>query len=127
MATLSLSKTWINLATTGSVDFVAAWRDAEESDVKQATGAVRQFAGGRQRGITQVGTASGWTFVLRMVPTVDTDKLALWLGQTVLVRDNRGRRMWGIMLACPRRPLKEQLDLYDVEVTVSGVDVDENV
>lgn len=127
MATLTLTKTFINLVPVGEENWVAGWRDAAENDVRSATGGVRQYAGGRQRGVSQVGTASGWTFTLRGMFGTDTDKLAAWLTQTVLVRDNRGRRMYGILLSVPRTPWKEQLDLYDVEISVLGVDVVEDV
>jgi hypothetical protein len=127
MATLLLSKTFINLVPVGEENVVSGWRDASESDGRASVGAIRQYAGGRQRGVTQVGVASSWSFTLRGILGTDTDKLAAWLGQTVLVRDNRGRRMYGVLFAVPRTPWKEQLDLYDVEVSLNGVDVVEDV
>jgi hypothetical protein len=127
VATLILTKLWVNLMATGEVDYVAAWHDPDDTDTRAVTGRVAQYAGGRQRGITQAGVTMTWPFTLRQVTATDTDKLSSWMGQTVLVRDNRGRRTWGVVLACPRRPWKEQLDLYDVELSLQGVDVVEDV
>ena len=129
MVTLILNKTWIHLASSGETEFVSGLRDPAESDTRSVTGRVSQYLGGRQRGITQQGVASVWPFTMRGVLGSDTDKLASWMSQgaAVLVRDNRGRRMYGILLAVPRTPWKEQLDLYDVEVAVNGVDVVEDV
>ena len=127
MATLTLTKMWVNLMATGEVDYVAAWHYPDDTDTRSVQGRRAQYAGGRMRGISQVGTATDWTFTLEAVTAADTDKLAAWLGQTVLVRDNRGRRTWGFVLAAPRKPWKEQLDLYTVELSLLGVDVVEDV
>lgn len=125
MATLTIDRIWINLAVSGADDYVKGLRDASESDSRSSVGRIVQYTGGRQRGITQKGVATGWSFTLRGVTAADTDKLASWIGQTVLVRDNRGRKVWGFYLAVPRVPWKEQLDLYDVSLSVLGVDYEE--
>lgn len=127
MAILLLTRMWVNLAATGEVDYVTAVHDPDDTDTRSVQGRIAQYAGGRQRGISQVGTATTWAFNLRMVTFADTEKLASWMSQTVLVRDNRGRKVWGIIRSVPRRPWKEQLDLYDVELTLEGVDVVEDV
>ena len=125
MATLTLTKTFINLMTTGAS--VAAYRNASDDDTQAMTGRVSTYAGGRQRAITQAGVQSQWKVPLRQVTAADVETLRSWMGQTVLVRDNRGRKAWGIILEVPRAPWKEQLDTYDVDLTLLGVDVDETV
>jgi hypothetical protein len=125
MATLLLNKTWVNLFTTG--DSVTAWRSGDDVDTQTAAGEVRTYAGGRQRAITAEGVQVGWTFTLVGVTTAGTDLLRSWLGQTIVVRDNRGRRIFGVLFECPRRPWKEQLDMYDVDMSVRGVDATEEV
>ncbi len=125
MATLLLNKTWVNLYTTG--ESVTAWRSGDDSDVQTAAGEVRTYAGGRQRAITAEGLQVSWTFTLIGMTVTATNTLREWLGQTVVVRDNRGRRVFGVLFECPRRPWKEQLDTYDVEVTIRGVDAAEEV
>lgn len=126
MATLTLDKTWVSLFTTG--DSVAGWRTADDDGDEYGVQArVATYAGGRQRGITTEGVSGTWSVSLRGISTADTEKLRTWLGQTVLVRDNRGRKMWGLLATLPRRTWKEQLDLYDVTVTIQLVTVVEAV
>lgn len=125
MAILYLDKTWVTNLVTG--DFVAAVRDAADSDEASVSARVQTLAGGRQRAITTEGVAGQWSVTLRSVSTADTEKLKAWLGQTLLVRDNRGRKMYGMMSRVPRSTWKEQLDLYDVEVSLQLVTVNESV
>jgi hypothetical protein len=125
MATLLLSKTWINLFTTGAS--VTAWRSGGDGDAQASAGEVHTYAGGRQRAITAEGAQATWSFTLVGMTVAATDTLRSWMGQTVVVRDNRGRRLFGVLFECPRTPWKEQLDTYDVEVTIRGVDATEEV
>lgn len=125
MGTLLLSATWINLFSTGAA--VKGYRDGDDGDDATMQGRVVGYAGGRQRGVTTEGVAGEWSFVLRGVTVTDTDTLRSWLGQTVQVRDNRGRKMHGILLSVPRTPWKEQLDLYDVTIGLLLVTIVEAV
>jgi hypothetical protein len=125
VATLTLNAIWINLATTGAS--VSGYRNDGDADTAEMTGRVATYAGGRQRGVTSEGVAQTWPFTLRGVTTANTLTLRSWLGQTVLVRDNRGRKMWGVLMSAPRTPWKEQLDQYDVEVALRLVSVVEGV
>jgi hypothetical protein len=125
MATLTLNKCWINLLSTGAA--VTAQRSGDDPDVETVSGEVRTYAGGRQRAITAEGVQVVWTFLLRGMSVADTIILRSWLGQPVAVRDNRGRRVVGVMFECPRTPWKGQLDVYDVELTIRGVDAAEEV
>lgn len=124
MVMLTLTKTWINKFTTGAA--VTGYRSGDDTDMQEMTGRIAAYAGGRQRAVTSEGVAGAWSFMLRQVSVTDTEILRTWLGQTVLVRDNRGRRMYGVLLAAPRTPWKEALDTYDVEVTVRQVTVAED-
>ncbi len=125
MATLYLDKTWVTNHVTGAT--VAAVRDTDDGDEYSVAARVQTYAGGRQRGITTQGVAGTWSVRLRGVAVADTEKLRTWLGQTVLIRDNRGRKMYGLLSSVPRSTWKEQLDLYDVVVAIQLVTVDEAV
>lgn len=127
MATLVLTKRWVNLYPTGEVLVSAQTADDGGPDVRSANARTAVYAGGRQRTISTKGVSGSWTFTLVGVTTADTERLIEHLAQTVLVRDNRGRKMYGSLFSVPRTPWKDQLDLYDVEVTVNLVDVDEAV
>lgn len=125
MTTLLLTKTWINQMTTGEA--VSAQADADDEDVQEMQGRIATYSGGRQRAVTQEGVAGVWRRTLRQVSYADTEKLRTWMGQTVLVRDHRGRKLWGVVLSVPRSAWKEQVDTYDVTLSVQLVTFDEAV
>lgn len=93
MATLSLGKTFVNLVSTGEA--VIAYTGKGRTRAYSTDGDVQRFAGGRFRSISSEGVAGEQTFMLRDVSEDDLATLQSWEGQTVLVRDNRGRRMFG--------------------------------
>jgi hypothetical protein len=125
IATLVLTKTFVNLLTTD--ESVSGYRTADDPDTADMQGRVATYAGGRQRGVISEGVAGGWSFTLRGLTVAQTETLRLWLGQTVYVRDNRGRKQFGVLLSVPRAPWKEQLDLYDVEIALRSVTVVEAI
>jgi hypothetical protein len=123
MATLTLTKLWVNRMTTGEA--VSAQHLPGADDTAIMSGRVATYSGGRQRAVSQEGIAGTWSVVMVQVSYADTEKLRSWMGETVLVRDGRGRKLWGVVLEVPRSPWKEQLDTYDVTMTVQLVTVDE--
>lgn len=125
MATLLLTKTWLNLYSTGAA--VSGFRDGDDADTAGIDGGVRTYAGGRQRSYTTQGVTGTWSFRLRQVSYANTEVLRSWLGMTVQVRDNRGRCLYGVLLDVPRVPWKEQLDTYDVEISLRLVTADPGV
>lgn len=125
MATLLLTQLWINLVVTG--DGFGSYHSAGDPDVAEMSGRSTMNSGGRQRTIVQEGVMGTWAVTLRQVSVANTELLRTWLGQTVLIRDHRGRRMYGTLLSVPRTPLKDLLDNYDVDLVLQLVTVDENV
>lgn len=93
MVAIVLDRTFVNLVATGAV--VQAYTGRGRSRAYKTDGAVAAFAGGRYRSIALEGVAGQQTFMLRDVSTADIETLKSWIGETVLVRDNRGRRMFG--------------------------------
>jgi hypothetical protein len=58
-------------------------------------GAVRMMAGGRRRSVSRPGT---WTEVdvsLEWITTAERETVESWLEELVLLRDPRGRNVWG--------------------------------
>jgi hypothetical protein len=125
MATLNLTKCWINLATTG--ESVTAQRIDNGEDTRAVAGRVATYSGGRQRAVTQEGVMGTWPVTLTQVSAADTATLRSWMGQTILVRDSRGRKEYGVVLEVPRSAWKDQLDTYDVALTLQLVSYDESV
>lgn len=94
MATLSLTKTYVNLVSTGAA--VSGQSGRGRGEEYAADGEVTTFAGGRRRSITAVGVATKYTFRLLFLPRASVDLLQAWQGQLVQVRDHKGRRFFGV-------------------------------
>lgn len=125
MATLTLSRTWVNLLSTG--EGVSAYRATDDPDTVEVRGQVVTYAGGRMRAVTSEGSPGSWSLPLVMVPYATTEKLRGWMGQAVQVRDNRGRKQFGVILSVPRSPWRESLDTYNVPLTLLAISVVEGV
>jgi len=125
MATVTLTKSWVTLVSTAtSLSFYTGRGKAVDSALK---GEVRQLAGGRFRSVAQLGTKRTQTFQLRDLALTDLALLETWLGQTVLVRDTRGRRIFGVFLDLPYIDRPDVSTYFDVTLTVLEVSFSEDV
>lgn len=93
MATLTLTKVWVNLLDTGEA--VSGWSDPERDQEHDVQGETRTYAGGRQRSVTQEGARGRFAFRLVAVSKTDVDTLNSWKSRTVQVRDHRGQLFVG--------------------------------
>lgn len=116
MASISLGQTYINLVSTG--ELVAAYTARGRTRTYQSDGKTEPFAGGRYRSITTEGVAGSQTFTLRDVTESQLATLISWIGETVLVRDNRGRRMFGTYYIVGYAD-RVTVGLYDVPIVFS--------
>jgi len=97
MATLTLSKIFVNLIDTGEA--VSGNSDPSRTQQHDMDGEVRTYAGGRQRSITREGVRGSFGFTLLQLTKANVDTLTSWIGQTVQVRDHRGQRFHGVYYA----------------------------
>ncbi|MCX5066667.1 hypothetical protein OOJ91_12335 [Micromonospora lupini] len=118
MATLNLTRVWINLMSTGEP--VAAF-STDRARRKSVQGENRTYGGGRRRSISQVGVTDIITVTLRRVTTAQRDLLEQWLGREVMYRDYRGQRAVGVLFDLDIREYKAERDLYDVATAVQVV------
>lgn len=124
MATLTLDRTWLNLAATGEA--ISAWRaEGPDGDTASIEGQVERYAGGRMRSYSVEGTAVVFPFTLLPLPTADADTLRGWLGETVLYRDNLGRKLYGTLFEDARRPWRPAVGFWIVDLSLQVVDFDE--
>lgn len=95
MTTISLDHVWINLSADPSV-YQEFPNMAELSVTSSTAGEVRQYAGGRRRIVRRAGRARS---VSLTIPYCDRARIE-WLeenaGELVCVRDDRGRKIWGV-------------------------------
>lgn len=122
MVSISLDRTFVNLVATGET--VQAYTGRGRSRQYRTDGAVQAFAGGRYRSIALEGVSGQQTFMLRDVSDADIETLKSWIGETVLVRDNRGRRMFGTYYEVGYSDRMAE-GYYDVTLTVTEVSYDE--
>lgn len=122
MVAITLDRTYVNLVSTGAL--VAAYTGRGRSHTYQSAGAVQPFAGGRFRSITTEGVSGTQTFMLRDVTDTQLATLQSWIGETVLVRDNRGRRMFGTYYEVAYSD-GNTFGYYDVQLSVSEVTYNE--
>lgn len=124
MATLLLTKIFVNLMSSG--EFVAAYSQVGRGYSTSVEGRVDTFGGGRQRAIAVEGERTAYPFTLVDVTPADVDTLRGWKGQTVCVRDNRGRRFFGVFHELSPVEVRDQ-DLYNVPIALQGVSTEEGV
>lgn len=114
MATLTLTKVWINRLDTGEA--VSANSSPERAREHGYVGEVRTYAGGRQRAVSAAGEQGQFQFTLRFLPFATVEKLRTWARVPVLVRDWRGQSFYGVFF---RVPVTEHRALdYDVQITL---------
>lgn len=118
MASVDLLYTWVNLLSTG--ESVKGYTAKGRSHQRAADGETRRMAGGRFRAVGTLGVRRTQEFAIRDLSYEDVLKLEEWIGQTVLVRDNRGRRMFGVYWSVPTTDRKDP-NFYDVQLSVTEV------
>ena len=86
-------------------------------------GRVQRVAGGGFRAVVQAGTAGSWRITASKVPLTALAWLEAHQGRVVCVRDDAGRKAFGVYLEVPSedvaRPRTANVDLEVVEVTWS--------
>jgi len=117
---------WFSLASdlTKSVTMVLTG----ESDMTSRPVDVRRYAGGRVRSVTRPGTTKLLNLSFELADRSDMYQLEDWIGTTVLYRDPRGRRLWGVFGAVDEGELPGVgADTVNVNLTFSQVTFDESV
>lgn len=125
MATLTLTRVWLNLIATGAA--VSAYSKPGRDVTYENKGEVRTYAGGRQRAITQEGEIVTLPFTLQDVVRADIDTLRSWKGLAVQYRDNRGRLFNGSLFVVVEQERFNEPLLYEVPLVLRGVSQDAGV
>ncbi len=94
--TVDIDDLWItDVATLASV--TVPFR--ERSTTSETDGAIRFYAGGRARGITNANLKRTFPLTLEWLDDADLALLDSWRGRLLLLRDGAGRRVFGTFLA----------------------------
>ena len=94
---VTLATVWINLAANASNYQTFPLMSLLDVETVQP-GSVRDYAGGRFRLVTIAGVARKATITLPECPRDQINWLQSNVGNVVLVRDDRGRKIWGAYL-----------------------------
>jgi hypothetical protein len=124
MPSVHLTQTWVTNVATG--DSVRAYTAKGRTSLRQREVETRRLAGGRFRAITTLGVRRSQTFGLRDISLAEAQMLEDWIGQLVLIRDNRGRKMFGTY-AEVQYVDNMSVNYYDVSLVVTEVTYSESV
>lgn len=125
MATLNLTKVWVNRLDTGEA--VSAQSAPGRARSHSKAGEVRTYASGRQRAITKAGLRGAFDFTLVRVTLAEVLLLESWIGVPVQVRDHRGQRFTGVFFDVPAVEHKDDRDRYDVPLALRTITAAEGV
>lgn len=121
MASVVLGDMWINLASDLSQHVVI--RRAASTWSTPKVGEVRLYASGRARVISQAGGLGQTTANVRTTDMALIATLQSWEGQTVLVRDERGRSAWGVFFDVPQTDDVARRVVFDLTIQHVSHDV----
>ncbi|HBJ72820.1 MAG TPA: hypothetical protein DDY88_03725 [Actinobacteria bacterium] len=100
MASVTLLTVWINLASDLS-DYRSFSMLSSLRVVKDKPGSVNTYASGRRRLVLKAGGGYSIDLTLPQLTRDEIDWLDLHVGDLVLVRDDRGRKIWCTYLSLP--------------------------
>lgn len=118
MATLILTKVWINRLDSGLA--VSGQTTPNRDQAYDQAGEVRTYANGRQRAVTQAGERGTFAFRLEDVTAATLTTLRSWIGRDVQVRDHRGQVFFGVYFGVIVAERKEPT-LYTAQITLKTI------
>lgn len=126
MASITLDRVWLNLASDPSQSLVLL-TTGDWSFLDTIVGEVRSYAAGRERLITTPTRKRG----VKVSVAVKPEQYAIlnaWAGQVILYRDEHGSRLWSVYLETPWKSLVTYgTDWRQVDLTIEAVTYNEAV
>jgi hypothetical protein len=118
MAVIALTQVLLARADDLTVLLPLEATSVEEDD--ELTGEVRTYAGGRRRSVTRAGAPNSLALSCDVIGRSTLNTLRGWKGQTLLYRDPRGRKLYGVFY---RLGVSENItaDLATVSFTLERV------
>lgn len=125
MATVTLETLWLNDAADLS-DYLAFPYMSKLNVQTSQSGEVRRGASGRLRAFSRAGRSREFTVDLPNLTRTEVEWLEEHIGRTLLVRDDRGRKMYGVYFTLPDDAHQYDGE-SDVQLALSEVTVSEEV
>lgn len=120
MATVTLGTVWLNLAADPSV-YLSLPTMASLSATTAVPGEVRRMANGRMRSVTRAGSARGAEVDVENATRAEIDWLEAHVGDLVCVRDDRGRKFFGVYYSVPVEEMLGQPGYGGVSLSLAEV------
>lgn len=114
----SITLTYPRLASNDDLSDMLTVRAQDVNAGVEERGETRWYAGGRKRYISSTGTARYVNLYWRAMEQDDREKLEGWLGDIVLWRDPRSRKLWGTISRFNETEIIGT-DRCDVEFTIT--------
>lgn len=126
MATVDLRTLWLNLASDPSQAASFPYMSAL-TWTKEQPGEVRRYANGRLRVVRRAGKPKSADVALPGCDRAQVDWLEEHVGRVVCVRDDRGRKVFGVYLAVAVTELSLPRGRADVSLSLAEVTYSEVV
>jgi hypothetical protein len=123
MASVTLDRMWVNLASNPSQYLTLS--HAKWTGQDSITGDFRQYGPGRVRQVLSGGSLGTQSFSFLTEDLSPVVLLKAWKGRTVCLRDHRGRREFASFLAVNEDDISTRLT--QVSVSFTRVSFDESV
>lgn len=119
MASLSLTKSWLNRLDTG--EGIAAYTAPTAPRQYTVEGEVSTWAGGRQRALSTPGEKGSWPITMLIVSAAAVATLRSWIGIPVAFRDPYGVRFVGVFWAVAPVARRGEPGLFNAEFVLQAV------
>jgi hypothetical protein len=126
MASITFSGVWLNAGDDLSNSLYLDTAVSVSGD-KARRGETRTYAGGRIRLITRPGTAASVDVTSDYTTRTSRDWLESVVGELILYRDGRGRKLWGTILAVHATEVRGAAELVNLSFTVNEITHSEEV
>lgn len=117
---VTLTTVWINLAGDPTVS-VSFSNMATLTVTKTIQGEIRRYANGRTRAVTRAGVTDSAEVNLPYCDRTQITWLEDNIGQLVCVRDNYGRKFFGIYLTVPVQEIRHTPNYGNVTLSLGEV------
>jgi hypothetical protein len=114
MATVALATVWLNLASDLS-DYQSFSFMSDLEVTPEVDGEARRYAGGRIRLVRKGNLTHSFHISLPSCTRTQVEWLTTNTGQLMLVRDDRGRKVWGVYFKAPTIEISGE-DCADVTI-----------
>lgn len=119
MVTVTLTTAWLNLAADPAVYVSLPTLDGLSVE-KAQDGEVRALSNGRRRVVRRAGVGRTASLEVRAATRAEVDWLEEHVGDLVCVRDDRGRKFFGVYLVVAADEIRGN-DYADVSLSLSEV------